>query len=713
MATWIIDRTINLDEIKTKKTLNILINNPNASDEKIENLMREENVVKESSKEGFLSKRWRTFLKSYGLYDDNGITEMGRLYASPSFKLNEFSLLQLIKHTQLIGNTQYLRPFKIVLAVFNKLLQEDTLENTYLTHLEFENFLVKAQDESENTINQIVESIKNARLNKISLQEQTEHTDIYFNLFINTGLFKKSSSDLYLEPKNIGMFKFIVDFYSENNEINPNSYTVFDDDFVKFIPNIKLSKSDSSNTKDKFVDGTILFRYIFKSSLLKNISQDLIKKCLEKYSIDTEEESNENIYGIFKHFPTIPLFKLYHSDDNLNKYEDRKALNIEIANTIYFDLYYGITSTKDIDDDENTEIVTDKKTSSNDSNSNIPKATIKGSNIIYYGAPGTGKSHGLNEKSKEFNFLERVTFYPEYTHDEFIGCFMPSMSYIKDDSTKYISADGKDSNLPGKPIPYYTYIAGPFTNALVYALNNPSENVLLIVEELNRANAAAVFGEFFQLLDRTETGESKYAISVSNEYSEYISSKVESYSKGDKIKLPNNLTICATMNSADQGVNPLDSAFKRRWIFKYVPIDFSKATHKDATISYANNKITWENFATTINEKLKTKEVNEDKHLGQYFVTEAEINDSDAFSSKILLYLFDDVLKFNRKGFFNGNYKTFSDLLKGFLNGKKIFAFDFENAMESSSITYPEKSQEADIQMVAEDYRNEFENKDL
>ncbi|UZW12597.1 AAA family ATPase [Clostridium pasteurianum] len=375
--------------------------------------------------------------------------------------------------------------------------------------------------------------------------------------------------------------------------------------------------------------------------------------------------------------------------------------------------------------------------------SDIEDNKYLGENIIYYGAPGTGKSHSLNEKSKEFNFIERVTFYPEYTHDDFIGSFMPCMSYIKNDTTEYIAADGTSTILPGKPVPYYAYVPGPFTNALVDAFNNPNKNVLLIVEELNRANAAAVFGEFFQLLDRCEKdkkdgrmgGESEYRISVSNEYSEYLSSKIETYSKGEKVKIPNNFTICATMNSADQGVNPLDSAFKRRWNFKYVPIDFSDVEYKNCEIDYGKGKVTWETFATTINEQLKKKEINEDKHLGQYFITRTEIDDLYKFASKILLYLFEDVLKFNRRGFFKSDYKTFSDLLKGFINGEKIFEFEIktvatneassegnevtfdtqsENKVsEGQEVRYGEQTENEGITRVAEGGSNEFQNKVL
>lgn len=391
---------------------------------------------------------------------------------------------------------------------------------------------------------------------------------------------------------------------------------------------------------------------------------------------------------------------------------------------------------------ENAKLLVDRIEENANDDMKLAKLDLfAGENIIYYGAPGTGKSHNLEKKSKEFNSVERVTFYPEYTHDDFIGCFMPCMSYVKDDTSKYVAADGTIITLPGKPVPYYTYVAGPFTNALVDAFNNPDKNVLLIVEELNRANAAAVFGEFFQLLDRCEEdnkegrkeGESKYNISVSNEYSEYLSSKIATYSKGEKVTIPSNFTICATMNSADQGVNPLDSAFKRRWNFIYVPIDFSDAEHKDYEIEYGESKVTWETFATTINNQLKKKDINEDKHLGQFFITKTEIADLYKFASKILLYLFDDVLKFNRRGFFKNDYKTFSDLLEGFINGEKIFEFEFnseisrgteretnselaldaQNVAEGSEVNYAEQPENDDMPRVAEDGSNGFQDKVL
>lgn len=345
------------------------------------------------------------------------------------------------------------------------------------------------------------------------------------------------------------------------------------------------------------------------------------------------------------------------------------------------------------------------------------KKLFVGENMIYYGAPGTGKSHTVNEKSKDFDYVERVTFYPEYTHDDFIGCLMPVMSYEKESTPKsYVFADGTPSSIKGKPIPYYNFVEGPFTKSLVYALKNPNENVLLIIEELNRANAAAVFGEIFQLLDReyeeqASYGESKYEISISKEFSEFLASKqILDYKKGDKIKIPCNLSIYATMNSADQGVNPLDSAFKRRWNFIYSPIDFNDVKYKDYEINYAGRKVKWEVFAMTINKQLMDKGINEDKYLGQYFITETEIVDTYKFASKILLYLYDDVLKFNRRNFFDKNYKTFSELLTGFNNGEKIFDFEFEYI---SPKDYIELDRNNNINSNIYDEQGEYENSSI
>lgn len=463
-----------------------------------------------------------------------------------------------------------------------------------------------------------------------------------------------------------------------------------DEDLKKYfslrIP-VQIDKNNYEYLKNSNVDKNININFGDKSKL--NVYSHVVRS--RRFEAADQVQLS---FISFDHDDFINFRKLIHRGDFLIILKEKQKFSYEFYGVRGSDINYNGISLQSLNNkfekiNTNT-FVSASEIYLEDENKNDKKhhSDFKGENIIYYGAPGTGKSHTLEEISRDFDYVERVTFYPEYTHDDFIGSFMPSMTFDKKQLGEYVSLDETEMKLPGKPMPYYTYIPGPFTLALVQALNNPDKSVLLIVEELNRANAAAVFGEFFQLLDRKNNGESKYSISVSNEYSEYLSSQVETYSKGDKVTIPANFTICATMNSADQGVNPLDSAFKRRWNFIYVPIDFSKAKHRDYEIEYVNKKVTWEVFATTINEQLKRREINEDKHLGQYFITETEITNPYKFASKILLYLFDDVLKFNRRGFFKSEYKTFSDLLNAFIGGKEIFEFEFAYVPQGSSVKH-------------------------
>ncbi|WP_163195873.1 AAA family ATPase [Clostridium thermarum] len=463
-----------------------------------------------------------------------------------------------------------------------------------------------------------------------------------------------------------------------------------DEDLKKYfslrIP-VQIDKNNYEYLKNSNVDKNININFGDKSKL--NVYSHVVRS--RRFEAADQVQLS---FISFDHDDFINFRKLIHRGDFLIILKEKQKFSYEFYGVRGSDINYNGISLQSLNNkfekiNTNT-FVSASEIYLEDENKNDKKhhSDFKGENIIYYGAPGTGKSHTLEEISRDFDYVERVTFYPEYTHDDFIGSFMPSMTFDKKQLGEYVSLDETEMKLPGKPMPYYTYIPGPFTLALVQALNNPDKSVLLIVEELNRANAPAVFGEFFQLLDRKNNGESKYSISVSNEYSEYLSSQVETYSKGDKVTIPANFTICATMNSADQGVNPLDSAFKRRWNFIYVPIDFSKAKHRDYEIEYTNKKVTWEVFATTINEQLKRREINEDKHLGQYFITETEITNSYKFASKILLYLFDDVLKFNRRGFFKSEYKTFSDLLNAFIYGKEIFEFEFAYVPQGSGVKH-------------------------
>ena len=219
----------------------------------------------------------------------------------------------------------------------------------------------------------------------------------------------------------------------------------------------------------------------------------------------------------------------------------------------------------------------------------------------------------------------------------------------------------------------YEYVPGPFIRLLVKALQNPEAPYVLIVEEINRANVAAVFGDVFQLLDRNNDGESEYSITTTADMRAYLQRELGKDKDVTTIKIPSNLFIWATMNSADQGVYPMDTAFKRRWTFSYYGLDDEENNLSAAAIKprfelgKSNKLISWNSLRK------------EDKLMGPFFLKEEALKDNtsfnEAFKNKVLMYLFDDVVKQKRRSFFNcENSNRYSSICNAFdREGIKIF----------------------------------------
>lgn len=293
-------------------------------------------------------------------------------------------------------------------------------------------------------------------------------------------------------------------------------------------------------------------------------------------------------------------------------------------------------------------------------------------NEIYYGAPGTGKSHTIEEQTAGARKVITV-FHPDTQHSDFVGTLKPVM-------------DGGNIT--------YQFRPGPFTLALIEALTHADEHVYLIIEEINRAPAAAVFGELFQLLDRKD-GASKYGIDAADpDMLAYINAELaaEGIASVDKLSIPSNLSLLATMNSSDQAVMPLDTAFKRRWSFRYIKIDFNNQNVSDQTFrlmtSQGEVNISWRDFADkVINHYLKELNVPEDRLLGPFFLSETELSGEasakDALCGKLFVYLWDDVLRHRgRDIIFATNVRTFGELHDTFLAGKDpVFKGDVDAAV--------------------------------
>lgn len=281
-------------------------------------------------------------------------------------------------------------------------------------------------------------------------------------------------------------------------------------------------------------------------------------------------------------------------------------------------------------------------------------------NRILFGAPGTGKSFTLNkEKDKllsEGGEYERVTFHPDYSYANFVGAYKP---------VPCVDNNGNDAIT-------YSYVPGPFMRTYVKALLNSRTDApkpfLLVIEEINRANVAAVFGDVFQLLDRGDDEVSEYAIQASEDIKKYLAGELGG-SPNDyaEIRIPDNMFIWATMNSADQGVFPMDTAFKRRWDFTYLGIDDSEEgiVGKKVILGKGDHRrvVEWNELRKAINEELLTYKVNEDKLMGPYFISKKILPEGDAidasvftrvFKNKVIMYLFDDAAKQKRPSLFAG-----------------------------------------------------------
>ena len=335
--------------------------------------------------------------------------------------------------------------------------------------------------------------------------------------------------------------------------------------------------------------------------------------------------------------------------------------------------------------------------------------------IIYYGAPGTGKSHKIKETLGEYEEcpvdkkvskenIFRTTFHPDSDYSTFVGAYKPTMEkpmdkiYAKGEliskltemreggvtyspqkfgakywrSLKQLNLSDKKDILQacGMSDNYtvefdkgvavgeeylacsnesriiYSFVPQAFLNAYIQAYRKPEEKVYLIIEEINRGNCAQIFGDLFQLLDRDTNGKSEYSIKADADLRAFLEEKLGVDNLGIKdgaLSLPSNLYIYATMNTSDQSLFPIDSAFKRRWDWEYEPIKYKNAAWK---IVIDSAEYSWVSFQRKVNDKILSATSSEDKMLGDYFVNPSDgVITDKVLTNKILFYLWNDVCK--------------------------------------------------------------------
>lgn len=291
---------------------------------------------------------------------------------------------------------------------------------------------------------------------------------------------------------------------------------------------------------------------------------------------------------------------------------------------------------------------------------------------IYFGSPGSGKSWTIKrhyemrltgneyvEDEEKKKRVFRTTFHPDTDYASFVGCYKPVKD--KDDEKKIV----------------YEFVPQTFTDAYVAAWNDLEHIYYLIIEEINRGNCAQIFGDLFQLLDRNKNGYSEYPIKADHDLQDYLKKHLPDDSEGikdGKLCLPPNLSIIASMNTSDQSLFPMDSAFKRRWSWEYVPINYENEKSGAFTITIHGEEYNWHEFLKSVNKKIKAVTSSEDKQMGNFFIKGSV--DEKEFCDKVMFYLWSEVGK--------DNYQTNDAIFHYYDEKDKLKEFSFNELYDPS-----------------------------
>lgn len=469
--------------------------------------------------------------------------------------------------------------------------------------------------------------------------------------------------------------------------------------FLETLLLIKMLREDNDSATEKFEQ----YRTKFDNRLIQALKQlDIL--VIDRDNIVLKSDKVEEVAR-----------KVFIFEQNPNVFTTENYLGFLGSTKSLFELE-SFESNQETDSDISVQAASDS--------SEQNRLTV-GCNVLLYGVPGSGKSWTIeHEYCKPGTKVERLVFHPDYTYSDFIGQILPN-----------VADNGQVS---------YKFTPGPFTNILRDAYNDPKTPYILIIEEINRGNAPAIFGEVFQLLDRKveerdndddgfPIGTSEYGI-TNRDIAEVVYGKDR---RTEKVRIPSNLSIIGTMNTSDQNVFTLDTAFQRRWDMRLIENNFDNVDPKFANQEILDTTVTWKNFCTEINNIVIGNNARmtsaEDKRLGAYFVHLRDLKRNDVmdnffddeydelrkkessrvmsdadkerleelrkgmmqyrkFPEKVIKYLWDDAFKFNREIIFDTTeYQSLEQVIHAFMYAKGIARFNIFKDNVRDSFTESEQ----------------------
>ena len=609
------------------------------------------------------------------LYDDSGkpITNDEGVQLYSNGKYTVM-LLRVFSAWHETGRGRNIHPGKIMLQ-----LMSDPELDYYITEHDVAYFTSNSEFKYDSQYDEIKKSILEFRMKYDGVYGLTSKpckAEIFMPTFVrNWGIFEK---------------KEIFDISSDDTNSG------------RFI----LTLKNTGNTVEEDVDD------------VEGVETEYEETDLEDETVVTEENDNTDPDGLGK---SIDIDKLYK---NLTHYVLTNGADVYcdmvFRNDDEFDWIYTARNESTSTEQGSAEIISGYEEVDLESS-----RLSTGCNVLLYGVPGSGKSWTIeHEYCKPGSIVERLVFHPDYTYSDFIGQILPK-----------VAEDGQVS---------YEFTPGPFTNILREAYNNPTKEYILIIEEINRGNAPAIFGEVFQLLDRKveirdieddgfPIGTSEYGITNTNIAKEMYGKDV----KKEKVRIPSNLSIIGTMNTSDQNVFTLDTAFQRRWEMRLIENNFEQVDRKLADAKILDTGITWEVFCTQINKIIVGNNARmtsaEDKRLGAYFIhlkdliydsnmgnlsngeydalrkKEQDKTISDAekdrlaeirvamkqnrkFPEKVIKYLWDDAFKFNREIVFEtSRYQSLEQVIRTFMYAEKLERLAMFKDNVRNAFTNPEE----------------------